>query len=448
MDSSGEATIGGHVYTIGYSGVNYPVTPGEPQGVGNDALVTKFNSAGTALVYSLRLAAAAGYGIAGDSLGNVAIVGSASPQLPTTTNAYGPKFPSSGTGIHQSFVTRIDATGHITYSTFLGGNIPNDTAENAYSVAMEESSGVLDVTGGTQSNTFPLTDKTYFSNTCGYLVRINPAASGASSLLYSGCISTFLNPNPNLFFSGGGIEVGTVATNGNGLVYLGFSNAGPTRMDAFQPFSGFSTGPVDFNYPQDAWVGEMDFAQPPPRQSVIVHLPPNGVDYPSPVHYVADATTTCKAGVAAMGIYTSAGVRAFTTTGSHLDAKLTLKPGIYDTVVQEWDNCGGSEKTPVSVRVEVERVTVTSPAKNSTLSSPVHFVATATNPYCPYQDYNHSNFSGLRIYTAPGVDAYDVYNTNQINTNLSLSPGTYNVIIQAWDYCENVFKAPLTITVK
>jgi len=75
-------------------------------------------------------------------------------------------------------------------------------------------------------------------------------------------------------------------------------------------------------------------------------------------------------------------------------------------------------------------------------------VATATNPYCPYQDYNHSNFSGLRIYTAPGVDAYDVYNTNQINTDLSLSPGTYNVVIQAWDYCQNVFKAPLTITVK
>ena len=406
VDSSEEATIGGHVYTNGYIGVNYPVTPGEPQGIGDDALVTKFNSAGTALVYSLRLAASAGLDIAGDSAGNVAVVGTASPQLPTTSNAYQPNFPSSGSGIHQSFATRIGAAGQITYSTFLGGNIPNDHAENAYSVAIEESSGVLDVVGGTESTTFPLTDRTYFSNPCGYLVRINPAASGASSLLYSGCISTFLNPNPNMFFSGGGIEVGSVATNGNGLVYLGFNNVGPTLIDAYQPFSAFSKGPVYFNYPQDAWVGEMNFAQPPPRQSVIVHFPPNGVDYTSPVHYVADASTTCKAGVAAMGIYTSPGVLAYSTTGNHLDTRLTLKPGlIYNTVVQEWDNCGGSEKTPVSVRVEVEGITVTSPAKNSTVSSPVHFVATATNPYCPYQDYNHSGFSGLRIYTAPGVDA-------------------------------------------
>jgi hypothetical protein len=141
-----------------------------------------------------------------------------------------------------------------------------------------------------------------------------------------------------------------------------------------------------------------------------------------------------------MGIYTAPGVLAYSTRGAKLNTTITFKPGIHETVVQEWDNCGGTEKTPISVRIEPGGVAVTSPANHSTVSSPVHFVATASSD-CP------NGFSGSAIYSAPGVVAYSTYG-NQINTNISLGAGKYNIVVQAFDNCGEIFKTPLTITVQ
>src|ERR1700722_1135538 len=439
VDSAGEATITGGVDPNGGS-ILYPVTAGEPNTSGPGALVTKFNSAGTGLIYSAILATAAGDGIVSDAAGDVTVVGIAGTGLPTTPNAYEPKFPSSGAAIHQGFMTQMNSSGAVTYSTYLGGNAPSDTAEYAWSTALEGTSGIVDIVGSKQSDTFPITDKTYYSTECGYLMRLNPALSGAAGLLYSGCVSTNNDPNPNAISR----SYGTVASNGEGKVYLTFVNSGPTMMNAYQPFSSFSTGAAWENSAEEAWVGEMDFAQPPAPPSVIVSSPPNGIDYTLPVHYVATATTSCKAGVAAMGIYTAPGVLAYSTSGAQLNTTITFKPGIYDTVVQEWDNCGGAEKSPISVRVQPGGVAVTSPANNATVSSPVNFVANATSPNCPL------GFSGMVIYSAPGVVAYRTqgYPNNTLNANVSLSVGKYNIVVQAFDNCNNIFQTPLTITVQ
>jgi hypothetical protein len=86
-------------------------------------------------------------------------------------------------------------------------------------------------------------------------------------------------------------------------------------------------------------------------------------------------------------------------------------------------------------------VTVTSPANNSQVTSPVHYVASAASPQCA------KGISAMRIYSAPGVSAYSV-DSNQLNTNITLSPGSYNTVVQAWDHCNGVGKASITITVK
>jgi len=52
-----------------------------------------------------------------------------------------------------------------------------------------------------------------------------------------------------------------------------------------------------------------------------------------------------------MGIYTAPGVLAYTGAGASLNANITLNPGTYQTTVQEWDNCGGSASTPVTITV-------------------------------------------------------------------------------------------------
>jgi len=431
VDSLGEATLTGLNYSIGYTGVKYPVTSGEPAGNGDDTIVTKFNASGTALVYSALLNGSEGWGVSTDATGNVAVVGTASPALPTTKNAYEPTFPASGIGIHVAFMTRLDPTGHVTYSTFLGGSPPNQVYEYAFSTAVEPG-GVINVVGNKHSTNFPITDSTYLTPDCLWLARFNPAASGKASLLYSGCVSTNVNPNQPLVYA-------SVAVNGNGQVYLGMQDTGPTLLTAPQPYSNF--GPAGQTFAVEVWLGYLNFAKPPAPQPIVVNLPPNGQITTLPLHYVATASTSCSKGVSAIGVYTSPGVLKYSQTGPHLDTTLALPPGNYHTIVQAWDNCGGYAKTPISVSVPPGGISVSSPTNNSTVSSPVHFVATATSPTCP------NGFSGMVIYSSPGVPAYSTYSSS-INANVALNSGTYNVVIQAWDNCNNIFQAPLTITVK
>jgi acid phosphatase len=52
-----------------------------------------------------------------------------------------------------------------------------------------------------------------------------------------------------------------------------------------------------------------------------------------------------------MGVYTAPYVLAYTVSGSSLNTYLTLSIGTYNAVVQEWDKCGGSTKTAVTVTV-------------------------------------------------------------------------------------------------
>jgi hypothetical protein len=60
-----------------------------------------------------------------------------------------------------------------------------------------------------------------------------------------------------------------------------------------------------------------------------------------------------------MGIYTAPYVLAYTISRASLNTYLKLAAGTYKTEVQEWDNCGGSSKTPITLTVS--RGTTTPP---------------------------------------------------------------------------------------
>ena len=174
---------------------------------------------------------------------------------------------------------------------------------------------------------------------------------------------------------------------------------------------------------------------------VTVTSPSNNSTVSSPVHYVATASTSCSKGVSAMGIYTAPYVLAYSVNGASLDTNLTLSPGTYNTTVQEWDNCGSSSTTPITITVSSggSGVYVTKPTNNSTVTSPVNFVATATSS-CS------KGVASMGIYTAPFVLAYSV-NGASLNTSLTLSAGTYNTVVQEWDNCGGSASTPITITV-
>ena len=67
-----------------------------------------------------------------------------------------------------------------------------------------------------------------------------------------------------------------------------------------------------------------------------------------------------------MGIYTAPGVLAYVANGTHIDTDLHLSAGTYDTVIEQWDYCGGAATTGIRVTVsEKSGVFVSSPANNS-----------------------------------------------------------------------------------
>jgi hypothetical protein len=141
-----------------------------------------------------------------------------------------------------------------------------------------------------------------------------------------------------------------------------------------------------------------------------------------------------------MGIYTAPGVLAYVVNGASLNTSLSLSAGTYNTTVEEWDYCGGAATKAITVTVSTQSgVHLTSPSNNSSVGSPVNFSATATTS-CS------KGVATMGIYTAPNQLAY-VGNGASLNQNLTLSPGTYNATVTAWDNCGGASSAPVTVTV-
>ncbi len=93
--------------------------------------------------------------------------------------------------------------------------------------------------------------------------------------------------------------------------------------------------------------------------SVRVTSPASGSAVTSPATYIADAATTgCDEGIASMGVYVDNTLK-YVVNGSHLNTQLPLPGGRQSTVIQTWDNCGGSARVSVPVTVGAGAVSPT-----------------------------------------------------------------------------------------
>jgi len=175
--------------------------------------------------------------------------------------------------------------------------------------------------------------------------------------------------------------------------------------------------------------------------NVSVSSPSNGSTVGSPVHYVATAsTTTCSKGVASMGIYVN-NVLVYVVNGTSMNTSWPLAPGTYGTVVEEWDYCGGATFKSLTITVATHTgVWVTSPTNNSKVSSPANYVATASTTTCS------KGVASMGVYVN-NVLQY-VVNGASLNTKLNLNAGTYNTVVEEWDYCGGASYTPVAITVQ
>lgn len=176
----------------------------------------------------------------------------------------------------------------------------------------------------------------------------------------------------------------------------------------------------------------------PAFAGVTVNSPSNGATVGSPANYTATSTTGCAKGVASMGVYVDDDLE-YVVNGHSLNTNITMSPGAHHTVVEEWDYCGGASYTPVNVTVTSQSgVTVTAPSNGGSVGSPVNYVAAATTT-CS------KGVASMGIYVNNNLTY--VGKGSSMNTNLTLSDGTYNTVVEEWDYCGGATYTPVKITV-
>ncbi|TMG73515.1 MAG: hypothetical protein E6H75_13360, partial [Betaproteobacteria bacterium] len=150
VDSNGQAYVTG--FTRSPSA--FPTTPGafQTSSAGTQVVfVTKFNAAGSGLIYSTLLGNSSfdsGNGIAVDNAGNAYVTGRVGSGFPTTPGAFQPNFAG---GLADAFVTKLNAAGSaLIYSTYLGGS----DWDNGTAIALD-SAGNAYITGAAGSTNFP-----------------------------------------------------------------------------------------------------------------------------------------------------------------------------------------------------------------------------------------------------------------------------------------------------
>ena len=197
---------------------------------GSNAAVFKLSTDGSALLYAVTLggtgaANAIGAGVAVDAVGNAYVTGDTTfTDFPITVNA----FQDVKNGIQDAFVLKLDPSGSLVFSTFLGGS----GQEDAKGIAVD-ATGSAYVTGWTLSTDFPLLDSLqpqFAAFREVFVTKLNPSGS---ALVYS---SYFVGRSRD--------EGAAIAVDSTGNAYVtGIASIDfPTTPGVVQPIFGGSNG--------------------------------------------------------------------------------------------------------------------------------------------------------------------------------------------------------------
>lgn len=385
LDSNDNAYVTGST-----SSTNFPLAnPLQSTASIPDAFVTKFNAAGSALIYSTFLGGTlsdSGRGIAVDSAGNAFVIGTTfSTDFPTVN-----PLQSANTGFFSSdaFVSKINPSGSaMVYSTYLGG-MDNEVGN---SIALD-ASGNAYITGSTSSNDFPV--KGAFQPSRGALSMdafVSRISANGASLVYSS------------YLGGAGSDSGQdIALDGAGNTYLvgSTSSADYPTVSALQPLYAGGT---------DAFVVKIGLS---PDLALTVNASPDPVTYGSNLTYTLSITNdgelpahnvrindTLLSGTGVISLSSSSGA---CSGNRFITCDLgTIDPGASATAT--------FVVVPPALVTMVNTATVSSTDSEATLSN--NSVTTST--HVEFTDLVLKNTSALLLTEIGGVNTYIVTVTNK-----------------------------------
>jgi photosystem II stability/assembly factor-like uncharacterized protein len=228
VDAAGNAYVVGQTFSADFpvAGPRASTRTGE-----NDAFVTKFDAAGTAILFSTFVGGGlseTARAVALDSAGNAYVCGeTSSTDFPVTPGAFDNTYAGGFIGpTWDGYVFKIDPAGSaLSYATFLGGNgddrasdIAVDASHNAY------------VTGSTTSSNFPLFNAVQTTFRGGFVANVY-----ATKLNSSGSAAVY-----STYLGGGGAN--SIALDADGAAYLTGGTSGnslPLTADTLKNQSPF-----------------------------------------------------------------------------------------------------------------------------------------------------------------------------------------------------------------
>ncbi len=184
------------------------------------------------------------------------------------------------------------------------------------------------------------------------------------------------------------------------------------------------------------------------QSGVWVTSPVNNNTIGSPVKFTATASSSCAMGVSTMGVYSS-GKLIYSSKGNSLNVALPFTPGNYNTVVEEWDYCGGATFTPVTFNVPgsvLSNIQASAGWKGWGELAPAYAICSSCSPQVTWA---MTQTGGASKFDIGGIVPYsDVLWTNPIigqgstqglpDNDHTLVPNLTHFTYDAWFYSDNL----------
>jgi hypothetical protein len=204
VDSGGHAFVTGTTASTDFPTVNAFQATFPSKQAYNTAFVSKFNAAGSALIYSTYLGGSGGdqgSAIAIDNAGSAYVTGfTGSSDFPVTANALQPA-PTSPYVV--AFVAKLAPPGNaVQYATYLGGDGGNNDSGNGIAV---DAQGDILVAGLTAGNNFPVSanalqptnhNSLYYYGNQGFITKFSFPALSASQVTLAASINPQIVTRP------------------------------------------------------------------------------------------------------------------------------------------------------------------------------------------------------------------------------------------------------------